>query len=200
MPFVVEENTKAGYKTRVAGSEFFWFINAEAGRRRYPPNCTNFRSDPIVILDRVACAERRAPRLAKAAAFTHYARGVFGGWGNFMNAIARWGFHFAPILTTVLFVSAGSTSAFAYTPEQEQACTPDAMRLCGNYIPDVDRITACMIANKSQLSAECRRFFRAGPEPDERAAGQATNIKPVVRKTSSSKAKKPKKPAKPAAT
>jgi hypothetical protein len=38
--FVVEENTKAGYKTRVAGSKFFWFINAEAGRRRYPPNCT----------------------------------------------------------------------------------------------------------------------------------------------------------------
>lgn len=117
-----------------------------------------------------------------------------------MNAIGKWGFHFALILTTVLFVSTGSTSAFAYTPEQEQACTPDAMRLCGNYIPDVDRITACMIANKSQLSAECRRFFRAGPEPDERAAGQATNIKPVVRKTSSSKAKKPKKPAKPAAT
>ena len=117
-----------------------------------------------------------------------------------MNAIGKWGFRFALILTTVLFVSAGSPSAFAYTPEQQQACTPDAMRLCGEFVPDVDRITACMIARKSQLSAECRRFFRAGPEPDERAAGQPTNIKPAVRKTSSSKVKKPKKPAKPAAT
>jgi hypothetical protein len=113
-----------------------------------------------------------------------------------MNAIGKWGFHFALILTTVLlFASAGSPSAFAYTPEQQQACTPDAMRLCGNYVPDVDRITACMIANKSQLSPECRRFFRAGPEPGEEVAGAPTNIKPVARKASSSKAKKPKKPA-----
>jgi hypothetical protein len=122
-----------------------------------------------------------------------------------MNAIGKWGFHFALILTSVLlFVSAGSPSALAYTPEQQQACTPDAMRLCGNFVPDVDRITACMIANKSQLSPECRRFFRAGPEPGEGADGQPTDIKPVVRKTgstkTSSKAKKPKKSAKPDAT
>ncbi|MCP4621507.1 MAG: hypothetical protein GY844_34320 [Bradyrhizobium sp.] len=117
-----------------------------------------------------------------------------------MNAIGKWGFPFALMLTAVFSAFAGSPPAFAYTPEQQQACTPDAMRLCGNYVPDVDRITACMIANKSQLSPECRRFFRAGPEPGERAADEPTNIKPAVRKTSSSKAKKPKKPAKPAAS
>jgi hypothetical protein len=124
-----------------------------------------------------------------------------------MNAITRWGFwgfHFALILTTVLFASANSPSAFAYTQEQQQACTPDAMRLCGNFVPNVDQITACMIARKSQLSPECRRFFRPGPEP---VAGQPTDIRPVARKPASTrtsakttKTKKPKKPAKPAAT
>lgn len=117
-----------------------------------------------------------------------------------MNAIARSGLRFALILTAVVFASAGSQSAFAYTPEQQQACTPDAMRLCGNFVPDVDQITACMIQKKSQLSPECRRFFRPGPEP---AAGAPTDIRPAARKPVSAmatKAKKPNKPAKPAAT
>lgn len=120
-----------------------------------------------------------------------------------MNAIGKWGFRASLSLAAALFASVLSTSAFAYTQEQQAACTPDAMRLCGSYIPDVDRITACMIARKSQLSPECRRFFRAGPEPGEVAAGSPTNIKPVARKpvkATSAKAKKPKKPAKPAAT
>ena len=56
---------------------------------------------------------------------------------------------------------------FAYSQEEQQACTPDAMRLCGPEIPDVDRVTACMVRNKSQLSPECRAHF--GPDPSETA-------------------------------
>ena len=41
-------------------------------------------------------------------------------------------------------------------PEQEQACTSDAFRLCSSEIPNVDRVTACMVAKKSQLSPPCR--------------------------------------------
>ena len=81
-----------------------------------------------------------------------------------MNAISRWGFHFALTLT-VIFLLGASTSGFAYTPEQQQACTPDAMRLCGNFVPDVDRVTVCMIEKKSQLSPECRAHFGPDPEP-----------------------------------
>ena len=121
-----------------------------------------------------------------------------------MNVIGRGAFRFGPPLAAALLVSVLSTSAFAYTPEQQQACTPDAMRLCGNYVPDVDRITACMIARKSQLSPECGRFFRPGPESE---AGQPADIRPAAREpvstkasTKSTKAKKPKKSAKPAAT
>ena len=59
---------------------------------------------------------------------------------------------------------------FAYSQEEQQACTPDAMRLCGEFVPNVDAITACMIQKKSQLSPQCRVFFRPGPEPGMEAA------------------------------
>ena len=67
------------------------------------------------------------------------------------------------------------TVGHAYTQDQQQACTGDAFRLCGSEIPDVDRVTACMVRNKSQLSAGCRVFFR--PSEDERAG--ALSLRPV---------------------
>jgi len=36
-----------------------------------------------------------------------------------------------------------------------------AMRLCGEYIPDVDRITACMVQKYSSLSDGCKSVFQA---------------------------------------
>jgi hypothetical protein len=47
------------------------------------------------------------------------------------------------------------------TPEQRQACQPDAMRLCSEFVPDVDRITACMVKNRIRLSPACRAVFSA---------------------------------------
>jgi hypothetical protein len=86
-------------------------------------------------------------------------------------------------------------AGFAYTPEQQQACTPDAMRLCGEFVPNVDAITACMIQKKAQLSPQCRPFFRQGPEPSEAAAtraGPPTNIKPKTANKTAKKSSKPK--------
>jgi hypothetical protein len=92
-------------------------------------------------------------------------------------------------LSLALAVLAHPDTGFAYTPEQQQACTPDAMSLCGEFIPNVDAITACMIRKKAQLSPQCRAFFRQGPEP---VAGQPTNIRPVVAKKTRPKARKKK--------
>jgi hypothetical protein len=113
------------------------------------------------------------------------------------------GLQFGMLLATALVVSSvGPAAAQSYTAEQQQACTGDAFRLCGSDIPDVDRITACMIRNKSQLSPPCRAQFRAGPEPDEvsaRSAGRPTVIRPATpRKAVSAKPRK-KRPAKPVA-
>jgi hypothetical protein len=43
-----------------------------------------------------------------------------------------------------------------------QACTPDAMRLCSDVIPDVAKVTACMKAKSRQISEPCRLAMRAG--------------------------------------
>ena len=35
-------------------------------------------------------------------------------------------------------------------------CTGDAFRLCASEIPNIPKITACMVRNKSNLSPGCR--------------------------------------------
>jgi hypothetical protein len=42
---------------------------------------------------------------------------------------------------------------------QRQACTPDVFRLCGQFIPDVTGIVACLQAQKPNLSPDCRATF-----------------------------------------
>ena len=37
-----------------------------------------------------------------------------------------------------------------------QACTPDAMRLCSEFIPDPEKVKTCMLSKRSQLSEQCR--------------------------------------------
>jgi hypothetical protein len=72
-----------------------------------------------------------------------------------------------------------TSSAYAYTPDQQQMCSGDAMRLCGEYIPDVDRITACMIRKYSQLSSGCQAVFEApSPVPAPAPNTTASTAKP----------------------
>src|SRR5216683_5575770 len=54
------------------------------------------------------------------------------------------------------------------TMEQQMACTPDVWRFCGDQIPDVNRIVACLRQNTPQLSGGCRAVFESNanaPEP-----------------------------------
>ena len=116
----------------------------------------------------------------------------------------RFQFQLGLMLATSLAASTLPAAGQSYTPEQQQACTPDAMRLCGNFVPDVDRITACMIQKKSQLSPPCRVYFRYDAPAREtgptNTTGQPLRIKPLPpKKPATAKAKKPK-PATPPAT
>ena len=97
----------------------------------------------------------------------------------------------AATLGLALAVLVQPSAGFAYTQEEQQACTPDAMRLCGEFVPNVDAITACMIKKKTQLSPQCRVFFRPGPEPGEQRAGRPTNIAPKKATTTAKKSTKP---------
>ncbi len=47
--------------------------------------------------------------------------------------------------------------------EARQACTPDAMRLCSEFIPDAAKVKACMLHKRAQLSTACRVAMRGGP-------------------------------------
>jgi hypothetical protein len=119
-----------------------------------------------------------------------------------MFAVQSGKFQLGLMLATALAVSFLPTAGEAYTQDEQQACSGDAFRLCGPEIPDVDRITACMIRNKSQLSPECRVFFREpAPAVTAAAAGRPLSIRPASsRRPVHAKPRKAKKPAKPAAT
>ena len=74
----------------------------------------------------------------------------------------------AAALAAVLFTfSAGAVSARDlmqqdYSNDEQTLCQPDVFRLCNDYVPDEDRIIACMKQNRTQLSQECRRVFDVG--------------------------------------
>jgi hypothetical protein len=49
--------------------------------------------------------------------------------------------------------------------EERRACTPDAIRLCREFIPDPGKIAACLTARKAQLSDLCRPFVLGVAKP-----------------------------------
>ena len=60
-----------------------------------------------------------------------------------------------------------SASVDAGNAEQQRACQHDALAFCSSEIPDVERITACMVRNLKKLSPECRvQFRRPAPAPE----------------------------------
>jgi hypothetical protein len=54
------------------------------------------------------------------------------------------------------FAVTSSTASFAFSSEAQQQCTGDAFRLCSSEIPNIPKITACMIKHRSDLSTGCR--------------------------------------------
>jgi len=54
--------------------------------------------------------------------------------------------------------------------EAREACTPDAMRLCNEFIPDEAQVKACMLRKRSQLSEACRLAMRGGSAEGERSS------------------------------
>lgn len=63
------------------------------------------------------------------------------------------------IIPGSIFVG-GITAASAQSEALQQACTPDAMRLCQQFIPDRAKITRCMMSKRSQISAPCLTAMR----------------------------------------
>jgi hypothetical protein len=58
------------------------------------------------------------------------------------------------IATTMSVLSAHPS--FAFSAEARQMCTGDAFKLCSSEIPNIPKVTACMMSHRAQLSAGCR--------------------------------------------
>jgi hypothetical protein len=102
------------------------------------------------------------------------------------------------VATALLF--AVPAASHAYTVEQEEMCSGDAMRLCFSEIPNVDRITACMERQRESLSPGCRALFEvdhpaATVAPQARAAPPA-HVAPAAKAAPvhNKQAAKPSKP------
>jgi hypothetical protein len=57
------------------------------------------------------------------------------------------------------FSAVSSTASLAFSAEAQQMCTGDAFRLCSSEIPNIPKITSCMIKHRADLSAGCRTIM-----------------------------------------
>ena len=79
-------------------------------------------------------------------------------------------FAFAVTAAAGLSLFALPTECYAFSPEAQMMCTGDALRLCSSEIPDIPRITACMMKQRTSLSAGCRAVMDRG------MAGQSDKV------------------------
>jgi hypothetical protein len=63
------------------------------------------------------------------------------------------------VAALALLLGAATPATAQGTDRQREACTPDVFRLCGAYIPDAERITACLRSSGPQLSRPCYDVF-----------------------------------------
>jgi hypothetical protein len=68
-------------------------------------------------------------------------------------------------VTAAALITASSAALAQQGSEaQREACTPDAFRLCGQFIPDAERIAGCLRAAGPRLSPACYVVFYP-PQP-----------------------------------
>jgi hypothetical protein len=68
--------------------------------------------------------------------------------------------HAAALPMLGLLLLASPTQALAQPSNAAELCTPDVIKLCNEFVPDVEQITACMQKKRRQLSPECAAVFK----------------------------------------
>ena len=84
-----------------------------------------------------------------------------------LHHMSHWGAAAALLVTLPAPALAQGTQA------QRDACTPDAFRLCGAYMPDPGRVEACLRAAGPNLSRPCYDVFfppQDVPPPQQKSA------------------------------
>lgn len=73
------------------------------------------------------------------------------------------------------FLALAPVAAAAETQEEQHACMNDAFSVCGDAIPDRDRVAACLAHNIQRISSACRTVMQRYSKP---AAGKAARVTP----------------------
>jgi hypothetical protein len=106
-------------------------------------------------------------------------------------------------LAAGLFLCAGPGLAQNYDPDRvasqgdqraREACTPDVMRLCNDYVPDIPQIVACLKRERANLSPACGEIFAAEDPPPQQKTKTAK--KKSEKKTEVAEKSEKKKPQK----
>lgn len=63
------------------------------------------------------------------------------------------------VLTTFLSVLVPA-AVRAETAQDQSACMMDAQTICGQFIPDRERVARCLISNSGRVSGACRLALR----------------------------------------
>ena len=65
-----------------------------------------------------------------------------------------------------LFLALMPVAATAETQEERQACQDDAFNVCGDAIPDRERVAACLARNINRISVACRTVMQRYQPPE----------------------------------
>jgi hypothetical protein len=71
----------------------------------------------------------------------------------------------------IALVLSATAVAVAQSQEEQDACKDDALRVCGDAIPDRDQVARCLNFKKEYISPACRtviaRYFPPDPAPQK---------------------------------
>ena len=87
---------------------------------------------------------------------------------------------------TIGLMVAGASFSFAETPEQRQACMDSAFQVCNQFIPDRERVFACLLQNKDVIAPLCREALAPylPPDPPPKQAAKSKTKKTATKTTS----------------
>ncbi len=77
------------------------------------------------------------------------------------------------MVTSVALSQVALSQELEGTPEQREACTPDAMKLCSDFIPDPGRVKGCLMQHVAALSLPCRGVFEKRRGTDSRSTSRS---------------------------
>jgi hypothetical protein len=64
-------------------------------------------------------------------------------------------------ITSAIFCLVLSPAALRADPQDgRQACMSDAFTVCGQFIPDRERVAGCLISNRRRISLACRAALK----------------------------------------